>query len=458
MKIKKIIGSLAAGVAMLAVAGTALADNPTYEINIYGASAQFTFWNAAVPNWIKSLTSSTYGCSSSTTVTTSTFNSTNKVHTAACTNANIIVRVSSKASFDGILALKGDDSQAASGSTAEKCESGQAGYPTNASDAPYYRKMADETSLSGGTIASLKCYRVTIGASDVAGASFKQSSNGSLNGTSAGAYTVRSFSGIDTTGLTAQKPFLVPFAFYVNTSNSTLNTAMNDNISRMQAVLLFSGQIADWSQFGSSYPSLHTTVCLRHAGSGTHSTLDYAVLRGGSVTGTGTNWGHTPATTQNTSFNATTSSLLPTYDSTSPDIYFNDATGDELNCINNHEGAIGYADADKAWNSTTTSVNYNPIPGYANIKQLKYQGEYATADSIQHGRYDFWTNEFAYYDTTQLSTTMRNLVYSTGTPKGILKYVAGNIPASETYFWVYNNVATMPFTKSTDKKYPQYGN
>ena len=424
MKIKKVLTNLIAGAAMLAIGGTASAA--TYDINIYGASAQFTFWNTVASDWIKTQS----GCSDATP-TLATFDGNNKITYATCPGGDTYnVRVSSKASFDGILALKGDDSQATAGPTAEKCSSGDAGDP-GAGTRAYYRKMVDEANCTGTACTALKCVRVGVGASDVAGASFKQSSSGKQHGTSGDTYISRSFNGISTTGIAAAKPFIVPFAFYVNTSNSTLNTALNNNITRMMAVLLFSGQIDDWSELGSSFPSLHTTVCLRHAGSGTHSTLDFAVMEGNG-------WGAGLVTTQNTSFNA---SPLPAYDSSMPDLYFNDTTGDELACINSHAGAIGYADADKA-NFTTKLVGGS----YPNVKQLAYQGEYASADAISGGRYDFWTNEWAYKSGALDTNTLAKV-------NSLLSYVGGHIPSAELNFWV--DQSTQTFEKATDQAYPQ---
>ena len=424
MKIKKFFKNLIAGAAMLAIAGTASAAT-TYDINIYGASAQFTFWNTVASDWIKTQT----GCSTDTP-TLAVFDGNNKITHVTCTGGDTYnVRVSSKASFDGILALKGDDSQATAGPTAEKCSSGDAGDP-GAGTRAYYRKMVDEANCTGTACTALKCVRVLVGASDVAGASFKQSSSGNQHGTSGSSYISRSFSGISTTGLGYAKPFVVPFAFYVNTDNATLNTALNNNITRMMAVLLFSGQIDNWNELGSSFPNLHTTVCLRHAGSGTHSTLDFAVMEGNG-------WGNVPASAQNTSFNA---APLPAYDSSSPDLYFNDTTGDEQACLHNNAGAIGYYDADKADFSTKIDKTYS------NVKQLAYQGEYGSADSIKNGRYDFWTNEWAYKSTT-LSGSQLTAVNS------LLNYVAGHIPTAELNFWV--DQSGMTFEKDTDQAYPQ---
>jgi len=428
MKIKNIFKSFVAGAAMLAIAGTASAT--TYDINIYGASAQFTFWNSVASDWIKSRP----GCSTDTP-TQYTFDGNNKITTVTCTGGNTYnLRVSSKASFDGILSLKGDATYATTGTTAEACSTGDPNYPGDTL-APFYRKMVDESTCSGTTCTGLKCVRVTVGASDVAGASFHQTSTGNQHG-STGSMITRSFTGISTTGLTSAKPFIVPFAFFANTQNATLTTALNGNITRLMAVLLFSGHVDNWNELGSSYPDQHVTLCLRHSGSGTHATLDYAVVRGGNGA-----WGGSVSQLQNIS-GQTADGTLQDYDSSQPDIYFNDTTGDELGCINTHQGAIGYADADKAVSATNHTLS-----SYANVVELAYQGEYATADSVKYSRYDFWTNEWAYYnktvtDAAGLTTEVANL----------LTYVAGHIPTAEVPFWVDSN--GLKFKKSSDQNYP----
>ncbi|HUN55825.1 MAG TPA: substrate-binding domain-containing protein [Smithella sp.] len=429
MKLKNIFRSFVTGAAMLAIAGTASAT--TYDINIYGASAQFTFWNSVASPWIKAQT----GCSTDTPVQY-TFDGNNKITRVTCTGGDTYnIRVSSKASFDGILALKGDATYATVGTTAEACSAGDPGDP-GASLRGYYRKMVDETTCSGTTCSGLKCVRVTVGASDVAGASFKQSSLGNQHG-STGSVIYRGFNGISTTGINSSRPFVVPFAFYANTQNAALNTAMNNNITRMMVILLFSGQIDDWNELGTNYPDLHTSVCLRHAGSGTHSTLDFAIMRGNGWGGTLAAQSNVPGQTATT----VSGQSLAAYDNTMPDLYFNDTTGDELGCINSYAGAIGYADADKEVSLTNHTVN-----GYANIQQIAYQGEYPSADAIANGRYDFWTNEWAYKDPT-LTTPLLTAVNS------LLSYVSGHIPTSEQPFWMDQNAMT--FEKATDQAYPQ---
>ena len=439
MNIRKMMTAVIAGASLLGLASVAPAT--IYDINIYGASAQYTFWNAAAPGFIQAQT----GCSA-VTPSTNTNGTTNKITYATCGGNTYNIRVSSKASFDGIYALLGNDSYATAGAANEKCSAGDPGDPV--SNRAYYRKMAQQDG-------SLACEKITIGASDVAGESFTQGSSGDLKGPAEVAnadYINRSFTGINTVSLPHANPFVVPFGFYVNTSvqqcqagvaactgytvsgacipNSACTPSTITNLSRMQAVLLFSGEIVNWQQFGSSFTDLPVVLCFRHAGSGTHATLDYAVVKGNG-------WGGTLANTENRPDDAVNG-----YNPTLPITYFNDGTPDEQYCLQNETGSVGYADADKA--NATTHLMASP---YTSVELIQYQGEYPTADAIMHGRYDFWTNEWAYKDPN-MSSTLLPLVNS------LLSSVANqsNIPSAEANYWVVQSA--MHFEKATDQQYP----
>lgn len=173
MNFKKIVISAFAGVSML-TAFVGAAPAAQVELNIYGASAQYLYWNAEAP-----LILANQGC---TNIQQATKDSKNAITKATCGSDTLIYRVSSKASYDGPSALLGDDHFATVGINAEKCSAGDPGDP-GASLRPYYRKMVDETSCSTwGTAAApasagctaLKCVRVTLGVSDVAAQSFTQ--------------------------------------------------------------------------------------------------------------------------------------------------------------------------------------------------------------------------------------------------------------------------------------------
>jgi hypothetical protein len=434
MNFKKIVVSAFAGVSMLtALVGTAPAAQ--VEINVYGASAQYLYWNAVAPSILTN-----QGCSS---IQQSTFDSKKAITKATCGSDTLIWRVSSKASYDGPSALKGDDHYAAVGATAEKCSAGDPGDP-GAALRGYYRKMVDENfCTTWGTAAApasagcskLKCVRVTLGVSDVAGASFTQSSTGQLKGPAGGGLVTRSFTGINTAGLTSYNPIVVPFAFFAHNSvkiDPTYTTAAGSynpaaaqtitNMPRMMAVMIFSGQAWNWTDFGANFtPNLPIVTCMRHAGSGTHSTLDYAVMNAGK-------WGARLWTSENAS---------------GPTVWFNDGASDEMNCINTVAGGIGYADADQA-NS-------------ANTVRLTYNGEAPTRINIRNGKYDFFTKEWAFENPSAP-------LYSTTHPHvaTAMAFAAqpGNIPTAgfwggdKTSYWASSG--EMNYMKGSDADYPSF--
>jgi hypothetical protein len=392
MNFKNIFTSVVAGTALLTLVGSASAA--TKEVNVYGASAQYLYWSSQAPNFLTA-----QGCYGNGW--TKTKDSKNMIAVGTCANGDtMIFRVSSKASYDGILALQGN---ATDPNHVNECDNVPGAGPT-------YRKMVDETSCSGANCTATKCVKVTVGASDVEGGSFMQSSQGALLGPNGGAATTRSFSGIDTTGLADVRKIVVPFAFFANKGVTKLNPATQTmdtitNLSRMQAVMIFSGQSWYWQDFGPDYNTQPITACLRHAGSGTHATIDLAVMHGA--------WG---------------GALVTAETAGGPNVYFNDGSSDEMNCINGITGAVGYADADQA--------------NLANTVELTYNGVAATRANIRNGEYDnFWSVQNCYYHPSDtLAAAACNSVDS--------------IPASKAGFWA--KVCEMTYMKGHDDQYPQY--
>jgi len=116
---------------------------------------------------------------------------------------------------------------------------------------------------------------------------------------------------VPSSGVTTYRPIVVPFGFYAHNSVQvttctggandgnlcTAGTALADcgtgitcdghtinNITREMVVNIFGGNATAWTDLGASYSvsgdsSNSIVACMRHAGSGTHSTLDYAIMR-----------------------------------------------------------------------------------------------------------------------------------------------------------------------------------
>lgn len=473
---KKIVKSIVLGAAALAIAGPASAV--TTELNLYGASAQYTFWNAQAPSF---LTSAAVGCTAASQAQDSSTKHGITIGTGcgAAHADTILFRYSAKASYDGPLAVANvNHSQA-------DLACFNLGFPVG------FRKMADETSISGSLVGTTKCVDVQIGASDVAVESFQQSSHGLLLGPRGGAQTDRSFNGIPVTGMTTYQPIVVPFGFFANSAihvkkcapsaggsrganvgnlctaateaadcgpNAIDNTAPGqsypcvekviDDLSREMAVNIFSGQAFFWSDFGDSYTVTGKTpqtddfivACLRHAGSGTAAALDWAVMNHGI-------WGAPLANTQTTG---------------GPTVWFNDGSSDLIKCVNGNNtvdadpnnnngsliGAVGYADSDQAVGVDNTSQN---------VVALTYNGVPGRRNTIRNGNYDFFTNQWLYENPakTPVGSVQHTLITQ-------LDAFAGN-PANLTSdsslgpkaaYWATSQ--EMVFNRATDKAYPGY--
>jgi hypothetical protein len=466
--LKKIMKGMLVGGALLAL--TVSAQAAEVNINIYGASAQHLFWNDAADNFLTSK-----GC---TGVGQDEYNKSHGITRGTCGADTVYIRYSSKASFDGIYAVKG-------------------AVNTDSCPTAFQRKMVDEDScvdwvLGGTACGAIKCLEVTIGASDVDGSSFLQESHGQLKGPNGGGFIDRTFpaTGIDVSGLIAQQPVVVPFGFFANNSvtktkclgpdpleptpaahkavstwgyqcydpnndgksedcigyykcvggtcSGGVNTGVActranqcpdvtlantncqriplDNISRIMAVNIFSGKAWYWTDFGAWYNPDPIVACLRHAGSGTHSTLDWAVMRSAA----GPDWGWP---------------LVQVENAAEPTVWFNDGSSDEMKCIDTILGAIGYADADQLEGTSN----------FPNTHALKYNGVEPRRTKVRNGEYDFYSNQWLYFNRT-LTALESNLIAFASNP--------ANIPSSKAKFWATQS--EMVYNKTNDRLYPGY--
>lgn len=435
---KKSMKTLALSAAILAMGATANAA--VIDLNIYGASAEFLFWNAAAPNFLKNVR----GCAVTSQTTSADGKHEITQGTGCDGGANTInLRYSAKASYDGIYAVSNKYDPTVVAPATQQCPG-----------LPGQRKLINGAGNNGTS-----CQEVHLGASDVAGESFTQSSDGQVYGMRNGGAVTRSFNGVPTTGLTPYQPIVVPFGFFANNAikvekcvggaaDGALCTAATavadcgtgsvctqktiDNITREMAVQIFSGNILSWKDFGASYsvagdPTDSVYACFRHAGSGTHSSLDKAVFAGV----------------------ATLTSLENS--GGSPYAYFNDSSSDEIKCVNGNIGtgtgsaigAIGYADADQTIGTAGSSQN---------VVALKYNGLAGRRSAIRNGAYDFFSNQWLYENPTKTPTTsaqhtlISQLVNFASNP--------ANIPAAKANFWAA--ASEMTYNKANDSAYPAY--
>lgn len=321
MNFKKILVTVIAALSVLSFAGMALAM-PTSDINVWGASAQFNFWKAEAVNFLTS-----QGCTINGSQETT--NLKNYIVNATCGGNSINFRVGSKASYDGILAIQGNSTNP----NAYLCSGG------TAFQRSMLNSIADNVTLS--------CQTVTIAAADVVAGDFKQISTGQDLGPYQGGAITRNFvlNPVTTTGVTDFcRPMAIPFSFFVNNSVKLSNGSNPTDISLVVAKIIFgSGLIYDWSDLV-SYSALPINVCYRHAGSGTHATLNslFPTLQTALTSGT-----------------STSCPVASTTCYTGTNYFFNDGSADMMNCVNGSStlvqngyswsgsGAIGYADSDQ---------------------------------------------------------------------------------------------------------------
>lgn len=364
--LKKLVKIAVIGGTLLGMAAGANAAE--ININVYGASAQYTFWNAASGEFLKD-----QGCADAD-ISTAT-DSGGKHGITRCSDLSgdtVYIRYSSKASYDGIRSVQGlDPDGVASGDGCEVDE----------------RMMADETTVDwgAGTVTSLACKDVTIGASDVAAETFGQASSGAIKGPAGGDDEERNIYNITMDdSYNVYRPIVVPFAFFRNANPTT--PVPFDNMSRLMATAIFSGQVTNWNQFDPTKASVPVVVCMRHAGSGTHATLDAAVMRG--------------------DYNLMSTEALPgsapVIANLKPVTYFNDGSSDEMRCVGGGTidsydgiGAVGYADADKVV-MDPVSGEYHNASKYGDVKLMTWQGEAAVKNNIINGKYDFWSAQWLY--------------------------------------------------------------
>jgi len=438
MKMKKIINIALVAAALTGVAVTAqAADEPGIDINMYGASAQRDYWNALAPEFL----TVNMQCAS---YQKAQVDSNYVVHKGtACAGVagspNIYINYSSVASMEGVLsAIHAAPLDATLNDT---CGGNNA-----------LREIASKTtctwgtSTTPGTCTAKVCADIIGGTSDVEMSSFTQESTGNKNGHKGGgvATFIADGSGYDvTTGMVDYKPTIVPFAFYANNDlDGATPTGDLANLNRTQAVNLFAGKIATWDMLKGygNYPD-EVQLCLRHAGSGTHATLDKVVFRDDTKSDID------PATGKQY-----LSLVEQEVTDAAPYIYFYQSSSKALpaagmkECVETNGGngrfsgviAVGYMDADTLSNT--------------NMHQMKYQGTPAvdednkaaglTNDYINKGSYDFWSAQNVYVKTAENNTTMQAL----------MAYAESKIPSTKVGIWT--SKSNLQILKAADTHLP----
>jgi len=443
---KKLSMALAIGALVLSVAGASFAAD--LEVNIYGASAQGDFWGALAPVYLNAAGGA--NCTGGAAVC-ATFTPTDNApagvyyHGAKyiaceaqgpCTVGPVAaadkfrIRVTAYDSDDGVLSVLGHANPSAV--DVMQC-------PTAVG--LNYRTMLKD--VSAAACGNLACYPVTLGASDVNGSTIIQSTEGQLDGP-AGPASVTQGKALVNPGCTAgavipidlgdfsatpptvktcgtgilvdHHPFIVPFAFFANKQAfvgdvGNLLQANLTNITKTMVQEIFSGAVTDWHTYFPAIPAGSTiTTCMRVAGSGTMATFQAAVMDSNK-----------------------TGPALPNLDNSilGNNAWFNNTSGDMVNCIATVPGSIGFVDPDKA----LAGNEYGPIT---------YNGVAATAANIKNGTYDsFWTLEHLFEPVAK---------YVGYPPAAVITSLTGycdnNIPPAKAATWTLSN--GMTFHKTGD--------
>jgi len=211
-----------------------------------------------------------------------------------------------------------------------------------------------------------------------------------------------------------------------------------DNLSRFQALQIFSGNAKNWREaFGPAYPNANLRACTRHAGSGTHATLDLAVMRGDLPLKTTDDlnsfvWEaggyENPLNTLYAYVQSTSSSSL-------------------IACVADVPYAVGYADTDKLFGKS----------GNAHI--VKYNGVYPEAKTIKNGQYNFWAAQVMGYLGSKMCGTSGDFTCKGAKVfDGLVNFITpGNLATylpKKAAFWVTQS--DMNVEKGSDFAYPSY--
>ncbi len=415
---KKVIKSAALGASFVALAST-VAFAADLNLNIYGASAQGKFWGTEAKLFLEApVASGGAGCTSTTVKGTAPGKSKLGItvgQTCALAGGDrIFIRYTEDKSVEGPRSVMNLDP-----TDVDTCVTGD----------PTHDGMRLQADWDGSAF-SAACKDVTVGASDVASESFTQESHGNINGNYDDTSFDQVLSGQVIPGATeigtAKQPIIVPFSFFANkelTNPVTNPTLKVDHINRQQAMLLFSGNVYNYNQFGPGFPNKKVVLCMRHAGSGTHATLDKAILRG--------------------------DRSLPTEQALSvpppvkaPGVMFHESSSDLMKCVQNNgdysltnAGAIGYADSDKPVGTITAAGLETMSSSYNNVVRLGYNGGgegmteanktaygySALKNEIINGSYEFWASQWMYIDARQETAETVNLFNK------MMDYAAGKV-------------------------------
>lgn len=410
------------------VSAASIANAAPSRVDMYGASAQKDYWLEMGGDFminemgcVGADRATLAGDTNYTIVKGFNCNTLPLIDGSTTVHEDAYITYYSGASFEGVLAgaekapLPGNDANACAAASENKDR-----YVIDPTTCVFDNNWATTDSCT-----SRACNDIEMGTSDVYVTSFKQASDGYKKGhLNGGPYTVdlndNTYSSlkaeieeeINAGTLTVEYPTVVPFAFFVNPGVTGVT-----NLTRTQALNIYSNTLNSWDQVPSYTGTAGKGIvkCLRHAGSGTHSTLDMVVFRD--------------------DLGKPGTSLIQ-YDDSSLTGYtfFNFSSSDMKNCLAANGGhsdayAVGYMDADQE----------NKAP--TQYRMLKYQGANPYAAEIQNGVYDFWSKQNIYMKGTNTFMTK------------MIDYAKVHVPANKATWWV--SESSLNVTKSSDINIPE---
>jgi len=223
----------------------------------------------------------------------------------------------------------------------------------------------------------------------------------------------------------------------LDSGDNTCTEMPIDNLSRLQALLIFSDQVNNWQDFGPWYPDLPIVQCMRHAGSGTHATLELAVFRGDASIWPATVGGAGPF------WEAMESPEATDPNGSEPVVWhYRSSTDLTEDCIEFYNGGVGYVDADKVLSND--DVN--------NCHTVKFEGVEPTREKVKWGEYTYWGGQSCFYDDDQVNGVEQNLA------DAILAYAGDPANMNNVDFGQKANYwstdGEMTVKKSSDSAYP----
>lgn len=430
---KKVINAamLSALIAGSVSVAPSVAQAEDYTINMLGASAQYNYWVALADDYLE-----TRNCTAKLQSKADSKNVAFKG--TGCDDfvggtGTIILTYSSSASLEGLKAVKGE--VAIDGT---HCSSD--------SDKLGWRNVADGAACTSWGVAGTSnfgsctkaCQKIHAGTSDVEGSSFGQTTYGHLyghkgTGSATDAYPTSAIS-FDAT-FTRYQPTIVPFSFYVNNNIGGKNAAgVINNLTRTQAINLFAGNVSSWNQLsGFADFEYEVALCLRHAGSGTHATLDKAIFRGDANIINAEKTDEAPyAYFYKSSSETNTSGTIAGV---------KECIIDNAGITDSDVAAIGYMDADV---NNTDDFHRMTYQGASAVdKDLKFGGVKRN-DNINLGSYDFWSAQQVY-----IAPGYNNLFV-----QDLMTFASTHIPTDEKFQGVWSSQSALKVTKEHDINVP----